>query len=124
MDASLEASDALPALALGIVVANVSLGASILSHPSRAKNLHILVAGSDDIISASLSRVLSLLRIPHDRLETVTPERLEKIAISDVVISGFTAKEDVQVLKSALSPRGSVFLWNDNATGIRAAISN
>ncbi len=117
-------SDAIPALALGTVVANISFGLPFLANPSRAKNLRNLIAGSDDI-SFPRRFLMSYHCCAFHTTESTrfTPERLEKVAISDVVVSGSTAKEEVQILKCALSPRGNLFLWNDDATGIRTAIS-
>lgn len=121
-DACVQKKEVLPALALGALAAGLALGLSTLVQPSRANQIRVLVAGSDNTVTPSLASALSILGIRHHVIQTLSLEHLAVISSSDLVISGYSSEADIQLVKSALSAHSSLVLWSDPVSGMLATI--
>ncbi|KAJ7751452.1 putative polyketide synthase [Mycena metata] len=112
------AADYLAVCAVPLVLLALVLGPESLRTPDRLRGRRFLVTNVDEQTGQCLAALLSAL---GSKVEKCTGEStdipLSTIQDSDVIFSGYTSAEDIQVVESAMDSCASVVWWNGPSLG-------
>ncbi|KAJ7439068.1 putative polyketide synthase [Mycena galericulata] len=110
------AADQFAVCAVPLVILALTLGPEYLRTPDRLRGRKFLVTNAAEQIGRCLAALLS--RLGSD-LEIFAGESIDiplsTIQGSDVIFSGYSSAEDIQVVESAMNPGASVMWWNGPA---------
>nr|WGJ61595.1 SHPKS2 polyketide synthase 2 [Sanghuangporus sanghuang] len=111
-----------PELALSALVAYMAFGLATWTQCSGVRRGSILVTSSYTTAGRGLRCILTVLGIPHDSTEDIPLSFPEVSTCYELVLSGSTQKEEIQVL-GHLSRTSPPFLWNDPTYGLQSTLN-
>ncbi|KAF4610126.1 hypothetical protein D9613_010407 [Agrocybe pediades] len=111
-----------PVMAPGFASAILASGLGAFSRLHRMKDARILLTHADSAVGLSVLKLASKsgLKVEHLSQDASLHDLAERQGEQfDIVISGYTDRSYVQVLRLLLdSDRGHLFLWNDERDGL------
>ena len=122
--ASKASSPTIPPLVSSTILA-LALSPPAFSHPERLKGVRILIHDPQGELGAHLRDICADLGLKATLIGSLEKADLARSYLEkpDVVLSSSREKKDATILRSLLSGRGRILLWNDPEEGVAGIIS-
>ncbi|KAJ7464985.1 putative polyketide synthase [Mycena galericulata] len=107
------------ACAVPLVLLAIGLGTGFIHTPVRLRGRKFLVTNADEPTGRWLTTILSGLGVvPETSICQPTETSLEVIRQSHFIFSGYSSRQDIQVIQSAMNSDASAVWWNGSAIGL------